>query len=122
MKRFLATAAFVALGLGVLAAQGMQMKPNEDPDKMQKGGTRFWEISVPNGTYNVLIVAGDAAAFDSIYRINVEGVLIVNGTPSSGNRWISGSGTVTVTDGRLTVNNASGSDNNKICFIEITPQ
>ena len=39
MKRFLATAAFVALGLGVLAAQGMQMKPNEDPDKMQKGGT-----------------------------------------------------------------------------------
>jgi len=90
--------------------------------QMQKGGTRFWEIAVPNGTYNVLIVAGHTAAFDSIYRINVEGILIVNGTPSSANRWVSGNGIVTVTDGRLTVNNASGSDNNKICFIEIVPQ
>ena len=39
MKRFLATATFVALGLGALAAQGMQMqKPNDDPDKMVAGG------------------------------------------------------------------------------------
>jgi hypothetical protein len=40
MKRFLATATFVALGLGALTAQQMQVqKPNDDPDKMVAGGT-----------------------------------------------------------------------------------
>ena len=36
------------------------------------GGTK-WELAVPNGTYEVHLVAGDAAAYDSIYAINVEG-------------------------------------------------
>ena len=40
--------------------------------------------------------------------VNLPGV----GTPS---------GNVTVSDGRLTVANAAGSVNNKICFIEVNP-
>ena len=44
---------------------------------------------------------------------------MVNGTPSSAARWVEGAGTVTVADGRLTLTNAAGSSNNKICFIEI---
>lgn len=88
---------------------------------MQLSFSRSWQIGVPNGTYNVLVVAGDASAYDSTYRINVEGVLTVSGTPNSSTRWISGSKTVTVSDGRLTVSNGSGARNNKICFIEITP-
>ncbi len=88
---------------------------------MQKGGTRTWEIAVPNGTYTVFVVAGDATAYDSVYRINVEGVLTVSGTPTSATRWISGTKTVTVSDGRLTVSNGTGGSNNKICFIDIAP-
>jgi hypothetical protein len=50
----------------------------------------------------------------------VENVLVVNGKASSSMRWIAGTNTVTVSDGRLTVSNASGYKNNKVCFIEIT--
>jgi len=88
---------------------------------MQNYGTRTWEIGLPNGSYNVKLVAGDPSYFNSIYRINVEGVLAVNGTPTSTNRFIEGNVTVNVTDGKLTVSNASGSSNNKVAFIEITP-
>ncbi|PYJ59783.1 MAG: hypothetical protein DME24_11860 [Verrucomicrobia bacterium] len=88
---------------------------------MQKaGGARVWEIAVPNGTYQVYAVAGDPDNYDSVFRINVEGVLTVSGTPNSSTRWFSGTKTVTVSDGRLTVSNATGGSNNKICFIEIT--
>jgi hypothetical protein len=79
-----------------------------------------WEIAVPNGTYSVRVVAGDASFFDSIFRINVESVLAVNGTPTSATRWLEATVTVTVTDGRLTISNAAGASNNKLCFVDIT--
>ena len=82
------------------------------------GGTR-WEIAVPNGIYEVHLVAGDAAAYDSIYAINVEGVLALSGKPRSAVRWFAGTKTVTVKDGRLTIANAPGSVNNKVCFVDI---
>jgi glucose/arabinose dehydrogenase len=88
----------------------MQKSPNLDAR---------WEIAVPNGTYRVRIVAGDPSYFDSVYKLSVEGVLAVNGTPSSAQRWIEGVATVTVGDGRLTVANVAGASNNKICFIDI---
>jgi glucose/arabinose dehydrogenase len=79
-----------------------------------------WEILVPNGTYTVRVVAGDPAFTDSVYRLNVEGVATVSGTPTSSTHWFEGTSTVTVTDGRLTVTNGSGASNNKICFLEIS--
>jgi predicted secreted hydrolase len=82
----------------------------------------IWEIAVPNGTYAVRVVAGDAAYYDSVFRISVEGVLTVSGTPTTSTRWIEGTKTIAVSDGRLTVASASGASNNKICFIEITRQ
>jgi len=86
------------------------------------GGGRLWEIAVPNGRYGVFAVAGDPNVFSSTtYRLDVEGTLLVSGTPTSGNRWVSGSNVVTVADGRLSVGNASGASNNKICFIDISP-
>lgn len=84
--------------------------------------TAAWEIALPNGTYSVRLVAGDPSNFDSVYRIAAEGVVIVNGTPTTTTRWLEGTATVTVTDGRLTLTSASGSSNNKACFVEITPQ
>ena len=81
-----------------------------------------WEIAVPNGTYTVRIISGDPSHFDSVFRVAAEGVLTVSGTPTTSTRWIEGTQTVTVTDGRLTVTNGAGAQNNKICFIEITRQ
>ncbi len=79
-----------------------------------------WEIAVPNGTYDLRIVSGDASYYDSVYRIAAEGLVVVSGTPTSTSRWVEGWGTVTVADGRLTLTNAAGASNNKICFIELT--
>jgi glucose/arabinose dehydrogenase len=91
---------------------------------MQKAGNpnARWEIAVPNGTYRVRIVSGDASFFDGTFRLNAETVLALSGTPTSANRWIDSTVTVTVTDGRLSISNASGAVNNKICFIEISSQ
>jgi N-acetylneuraminic acid mutarotase len=85
-----------------------------------RGAGNVWEISVPNGTYTVRIVAGDPGAYDSTYAIAAEGATIVSGKPTSSVRWFDGTTTVTVADGRLTVTNAAGSSNNKIAFIDIT--
>lgn len=78
-----------------------------------------WEIAVPSGSYRVRVVAGDPTSSNSIYKVGVEGVLTVDGTPSAGNRWIEGTATVTVSDGRLTITNYAGSSSNKLCFVEI---
>src|SRR3954467_2836437 len=64
-------------------------------DHMQKNGSFSWEIAVPNGDYTVHVVSGDAGYTDSIYKLNVEAVLTVNGTPTTANHWIEGTSTVT---------------------------
>jgi len=81
----------------------------------------FWEIAVANGSYTVRIVSGDPSNIDSVYKINVEGVLAINATPTSTVRWFDATVTVNVSDGRITISNATGSANNKICFVDITP-
>jgi glucose/arabinose dehydrogenase len=80
-----------------------------------------WEIAVPNGSYRVRIVSGDASNVDSVFRVAAEGVLVVSGTPTTSTRWIEGTATVAVNDGRLTVRSGTGASNNKICFLEISP-
>ena len=112
-------------------AQARDRNSGTSPDQrydtlnhLQKDGNpdAVWEIAVPNGTYGVRVVSGDAGYYDSVFRTSVEGVLTVNGTPTSSARWVEGAATVTVTDGRLTLRSAAGASNNKVCFIEITPQ
>jgi glucose/arabinose dehydrogenase len=78
-----------------------------------------WEIEVPNGSYDVHVVAGDAGFVNSVYRINAEGVPVLSGTPTAANHWVEGNGTVTVNDGRLSISSGAGAVNNKIDFIEI---
>ncbi len=78
-----------------------------------------WELSLPNGTYEVYLVAGDPDFFDGQFRIAVEGVLAVNGAPSEARPFVEGLVTVAVTDGRLTVTNAAGAENNKLAFLEV---
>ncbi len=78
-----------------------------------------WEIAVPNGRYLVHIVSGDDDNYNSVFILNVDGITVVNGTPTDTDRWIDGVGVVTVSDGRLTVTNGPGFTGNKICFIEL---
>ncbi len=84
------------------------------------GSANRWELAVPNGTYTVHVVSGDATCLDSNYQVAVEGRLVVSGRPSTAHRWVEGTSTVTVTDGRLTVSNARGSVNNKLNYIDVT--
>jgi hypothetical protein len=88
---------------------------------LQLGGDVTWELAVPDGNYDVTLVAGDPSHIDSVYAIEVEGDLIVEGTPKQSQHFIEGSGTVQVQDGRLTVSNAPASDNNKLCYLVVRP-
>jgi glucose/arabinose dehydrogenase/PKD repeat protein len=78
-----------------------------------------WELAVPNGTYRVHLVSGDPTQVNSVFRVNVEGVLVVSGTPTTAARWVEGTATVTVSDGRLTISNGAGATNNKINYLDI---
>jgi hypothetical protein len=69
--------------------------------------------------YRVHLVSGDPSQVNSVFRVNVEGVLVVSGTPTSATRWIEGTATVTVSDGRLTVSNGAGATNNKVNYLDI---
>jgi hypothetical protein len=80
----------------------------------------FWEIAVPNGTYQVHILTGDPSFTDSVYALNAEGVQVVTGTPTAATHWFEGTATVTVSDGRLTISNGAGARNNKIDAIDVT--
>jgi len=79
-----------------------------------------WEIAVPNGSYEVELTAGDPAYFDSTFKIAVEGVLVIDGKPTSAIRWLNGGARVQVSDGRLTITTVTGADNNKLNAITIT--
>jgi hypothetical protein len=96
-------------------------KPRDTLNHMQRDGT-VWEIGLPNGSYRVRVVAGDPGFYDSVYKIEVEGVLVVDGVPNSSSRWVEGTAQVRVSDGKLTILNAPGSLNNKINYVEIISQ
>ncbi|WP_156103434.1 hypothetical protein [Deinococcus sp. YIM 77859] len=84
-----------------------------------------WQRRVPNGTYTVTVGVGDPSrmAFTSgpsRHTINVEGVpLIDRFEPTVETPFRQATGTVTVSDGLLTVD-AIGGTNTKLNFIEIT--
>ncbi|MEQ1941290.1 carbohydrate-binding protein [Mesorhizobium sp. VNQ89] len=93
------------------------------------GVSRAWEMGLENGTYQVTISVGDTAgAFDSLYAINVEGQEFlpdwipanpIDGTTTGGGfRSTLVTRTVTVTDGRLTIDSIGGT-NTEIQYLEI---
>lgn len=89
---------------------------------LQKTGSDpVWEIAVPDGTYLIELVAGDPSHVDSVYRLSVEGFLVVDAVPTAAARFAGAGAMVTVRDGRITLRNAAGAVNNKLCFIIITP-
>ena len=78
-----------------------------------------WEIAVPDGSDTVTVSVGDAGAYyDSTHRLSVEGVPAVAFTPTSTQRLVTATRTVTVTDGRLTLSQAGGT-NTKINYVQV---
>jgi probable HAF family extracellular repeat protein len=109
------------------AANTRDRDASDSPDQrydtfahLQKPGTpRTWELAVPNGTYLVHAVSGDPCCTDSTFRLTVEGILAVSGSPSSTSHWFESTVRVTVTDGRLSIGNGAGSSNNKINYLDV---
>ncbi|MBF9254588.1 T9SS type A sorting domain-containing protein [Pontibacter sp. 172403-2] len=80
-----------------------------------------WEYAVPNGMYNVTVSAGDPSYFDSKHQVNVEGIPAISGfVPSSTEKYRSGTVTVEVKDGKLTID-AAGGQNTKLNYALISP-
>jgi hypothetical protein len=83
---------------------------------------KTWNLDVPAGLYTVRLVAGDARYYNETFKVDVEGVQVINGTTSSigGTHFIDNTVTgINCTDGKLTVTDGAGSTNNKLCFVEV---
>jgi hypothetical protein len=79
-----------------------------------------WAIAVPNGRYTVRVVAGDADHLDSVFKIDVEGRRAIDGRPTNDDRWLEGTVSVDVVDGKLTIKAGAGARNAKLSFVEIS--
>ena len=84
------------------------------------GATR-WEVALPDGRYKVRLAAGDPSRLDGVFRVDIEGVLFLDGRPTARRHSVERTAIVTVRDGRLTLTSGPGAANNKLDFIEITP-
>jgi GH25 family lysozyme M1 (1,4-beta-N-acetylmuramidase) len=78
---------------------------------------RTFEVAVPNGDYRVRIVAGSPTAKGYTQEFSAEGVEIVNTVNHTGSEFVSGTGIVTVTDGRLSVSSSAASS--RLVFLDI---
>ena len=90
-----------------------------------------WEYALENGQYEVTVGVGDPDFFDSNYVINVEGESVISGFTPTGQEvngslplgaeaFTTGTATVDINDGRLTLD-AIGGENTKINYISIVP-
>lgn len=78
-----------------------------------------WEIALPPAHYNVRVIMGDPEYVDCVCKVAVEGLTAIDQVASSSQRFVEGNISVDVSDGRLTLSNIDGAENNKIAFIEI---
>jgi glucose/arabinose dehydrogenase len=79
-----------------------------------------WEYAVPDGTYDVRVQVGDAkTTTGSTHTISVEGQVAINGfVASSAEKFRVATVRVDVTDGRVTLD-AAGGTNTKIDYVDI---
>ncbi|MEM8711994.1 MAG: Ig-like domain-containing protein, partial [Planctomycetota bacterium] len=83
-------------------------------------GQGVWEMELRPGDYTVRVTCGDPSFTNSSHRIVVEGLVALSGfEPSDTELHGSAEVTVTVADGRLTLD-SSGGTNTKINFVEIS--
>lgn len=80
-----------------------------------------WEYELANGSYEVTVSVGDNKYTDSNHVINIENQNAIAGfTPNADDLFATGTATVNVTDGRLTID-AVGGENTKLNYVSIVP-
>lgn len=84
--------------------------------------TSSWEIAVPNGTYQIFIVAGDLAAPNEHIALSAEGQLALAGITRKAKPFVQGPTTVNVEDGKLTITAAGAYGTDKINYLAIQQQ
>lgn len=81
--------------------------------------TSTWSIALPNSTYSVHVVTGDASNTDGTMALSANGVVLTTGTPAAQN-FYDGTANVTVTNGVLTLAPGAGAVNAKVCYVDIS--
>ncbi|WP_129338357.1 kelch repeat-containing protein [Cellulomonas endophytica] len=81
-----------------------------------------WEVAVPNGLYVVSATVGDAAGYtNSTHTLGVEDQnAVARAVPTSTTRFFAATRTVRVSDGRLTLSPAGGT-NTKLVVVDVDP-
>jgi len=88
--------------------------------RMLPGPSTTWDIALPNGAYDVSILAAGYQCQGQLQQISAEGVLVVNGTAGwDYDTYVGGTQTVIVNDGRLTLTNGPTAELNCIDYIQI---
>jgi hypothetical protein len=78
-----------------------------------------WEIALPNGVYDVRLVAGDPSFTSGRQQFSIEGTLAIDGVTNTAEPWLDRIITVPISDGRLSIAPGPQGSRGKICFIEI---
>ncbi|MFK5585125.1 OmpL47-type beta-barrel domain-containing protein [Serinicoccus sp. LYQ131] len=90
-----------------------------DDDEVPAVVTGEWEYALADGEYTVEVSVGDADFSDSVHGITAEGESVIDGfVPSGLGDYGTGSATVEVSDGALTL--ASDGTNTKLQWVKIT--
>ena len=108
----------------------MQLKDrdsNISPDQNHDTNITFvppgtWELTLPNGVYEVTIAVGDAwLAVPYVQNVQAEGIMIVDKVQLIHNatNWYTNTTDVEVTDGRLTLTFDGSTEYAKLCWITI---
>ena len=84
----------------------------------EDGIAKTWEIELPNGSYELFVACGEPSYDDQIDTIDVEGVILND--PDGRDNYDEYDVTVTVSDGRLTIQPAPGGLKCKIMFLHIS--
>lgn len=101
-------------GISLLQNTIMHMQYGDTGGSNGNSTEGIWEIAVPNGDYEVTVEVGDQPGYDSQHSLNVEGVpAITLFQGSTSQEYVSATVVVTVSDGRLTID-AAGGTNTKI--------
>jgi hypothetical protein len=86
--------------------------------QFRAGGS--WSIALPNGSYSVKVSVGDSQ-YASTYTLNANGQSVFNAVPLAVNQFQQKTVTVTVTNGKLTLDQGNAADMaTRINYIEIT--
>ncbi|MBN1868444.1 hypothetical protein JW916_14265 [Candidatus Sumerlaeota bacterium] len=106
---------------------GTSMVPVEEDRRLNGGvtfgnGTRTWEIQLDNDNYDVLVACGDPlgppySSVNAVNTIDVEGTTLTD--PDGADHYDEYETTVSVADGRLTIGQATGGSEARICYVEI---